>query len=126
MVLQKKKKKKKNLALYIHKEQIVGPENYYDIRKSSGHISWIRQLAFKILTRENDTFLKIYTLYIQKEEIFGPENDHTMRKSPANISWVRAFSLILYKEDPPNLYKIESAYESDNASRIWYFFFLFF
>jgi hypothetical protein len=36
-----------------------------------------------------------------------------MRKSPGYISWLRVFGFILCKEDPPNLYKIEPALESE-------------
>jgi hypothetical protein len=54
-----------------------------------------------------------YTLYIEKEQIAKTKNDHTTRKSLGHISMVRALSLRMSIEDPPNLYKIESALESD-------------
>jgi hypothetical protein len=34
------------------------------------------------------------------------ESDLAMRKSPGHVHWVRSLSLIMYKEDPLNLYKI--------------------
>jgi hypothetical protein len=35
------------------------------------------------------------------------KNDQAMRKSPGHITWVRALGLIMFKEDPPKLYKIK-------------------
>jgi hypothetical protein len=32
-----------------------------------------------------------------------------MRKSPGHVPWVRALSVIIFKEDPLKLYKIEFA-----------------
>jgi hypothetical protein len=65
-----------------------------------------------------------HTLYIQKEQMPGTKNNHATRKSPRHIAWVRALDLILCKQNPPNLYKIESAFESDKGclnggSRKW-------
>jgi hypothetical protein len=37
-----------------------------------------------------------------------------MRKSAGHVSWVRALSLIMWKEDPLKLYKIEFATELIN------------
>jgi hypothetical protein len=110
------------------------------VRKCHGHISWVRALGF-ILFKEDPPnlykiesalesdkwslngwlwnmtyFPKIYTIYIEKEQIAGPKKDNAMRKSHGHISWVRARGFILCKEDPPNLYKIESALESDKWS----------
>jgi hypothetical protein len=39
-----------------------------------------------------------------------------MRKFHGHISWVRALGFMLFEEDPPNLYKIETALESDKWS----------
>jgi tellurite resistance-related uncharacterized protein len=54
-----------------------------------------------------------YAFYIQKEQIAGAKNDHATRKSPGNILCVRALLLILSKENPPKMYKIQFATESD-------------
>jgi hypothetical protein len=51
-----------------------------------------------------------------KEQIESPENDHATRKSHGHIDSVRASGFLICKTDPPNLYKFESAKESDK----WY------
>jgi hypothetical protein len=48
-------------------------------------------------------------IYIEKEQIGGAKNDQATRKSPGHITWVRALGLIIFKEDPSKLYKIEFA-----------------
>jgi hypothetical protein len=62
------------------------------------------------MAQENGDF---YTIDIQKEQIAGPKNDHTMRKTPGPIFLVRDMGFIFRKEDPPKLYKIDSALKSD-------------
>jgi hypothetical protein len=52
-------------------------------------------------------------IYIDKEQIACSKNGHATRKSSGNIVSVRALVLILFKEDPPKLYKNEFATESD-------------
>jgi hypothetical protein len=47
--------------------------------------------------------------YIEKEQIAVQTNDQATRKSPGYITWVRALCLILFKEIPSKLYKIEFA-----------------
>jgi hypothetical protein len=64
----------------------------------------------KRFAQENGVF---YTLYIQKEEMAGTKNDHATWKSLGYICWIRVLSLRMSIEDPPNLYKIESALASD-------------
>jgi hypothetical protein len=51
-------------------------------------------------------------IYIHKEKIEGPENDDATRKSHVHIDWVRDLGLLMCKEDPPNMYKIEFAKET--------------
>jgi hypothetical protein len=67
-------------------------------------------MVFKRLAQENGVF---YTIYIDKEQISETKNDHATRKTLGYISLVRALGFILCTEDPLNLYKIESALESD-------------
>jgi hypothetical protein len=52
-------------------------------------------------------------IYKQNEHIDGPDNDHPTWKSRGHFDWIWALSFIMCKKDPPNLYKIESAKESD-------------
>jgi hypothetical protein len=51
----------------------------------------------------------ISEIYIEKEQMAGAKNDQAARKSPGHITLVRALGLIMFKEDPPKLYKIELA-----------------
>jgi hypothetical protein len=41
------------------------------------------------------------------------KNNHATRKSPEHICWIRALVFILYKDDPPKLYKKESTTKSN-------------
>jgi hypothetical protein len=69
----------------------------------------IRQMVFKRLALEYGVF---NTIYKDKEKIAVHKNGYDMRKSPGYSVWVRALVLILYKEDPAKMYKIEFATES--------------
>jgi hypothetical protein len=55
-------------TIYIEKEQIPGPKKHHAMRKSHGHISWVRALGFKRLALEYGVFSKIFTIYIEKEQ----------------------------------------------------------
>jgi hypothetical protein len=50
-------------------------------------------------------------IYIETEQIACAKNDQATRKSPGNVLWFRALSLLMSKEDPLKLYKIEYASE---------------
>jgi hypothetical protein len=50
-----------------------------------------------------------FRIYIEKEQIGGAKSDQATRKSPGHITLVRALGLIMFKENSPKLYKIESA-----------------
>jgi hypothetical protein len=80
------------------------------MRKSAGHVSWVRALSL-IMWKEDP--LKLYKIefatalincflngrlvnmmllpeiYIEKEQIAGAKNDQAMRKCPGHITWVR-------------------------------------
>jgi hypothetical protein len=64
-------------------------------------------MVFKRLPQKNGVF------YIEKEHIAEIKNDHATRKSLGHISSARALGLTLNIEYPPNLYKIESEFESN-------------
>jgi hypothetical protein len=107
-------------------------ENDLNMRKSPGHIPYVRALGL-FMCKENP--LKLYQIkcatelikwflkgrlvnmmffpeiYIEKEQITGVKNDQATRKYPGHITWVRALSLFICKEDPLQLYKIEFALE---------------
>jgi hypothetical protein len=104
------------------------------MRKSPGHVSWVRALSLIMLKEDPLELYKIdFALELVKWLLNGRlvkfmfffpkfmyrkskplENDLDMRKSPGHVSWVRASSLIMCKEDPLKLYKIKFATELIN------------
>jgi hypothetical protein len=60
-------------------------------------------------------FPKSYTIYIQIEYTAAPKKGQCHAEIPrTDFFSVKAFGLLMWKDDLPNLYKIESALESDN------------
>jgi hypothetical protein len=91
-------------------------ENDIAMRKSPGHVPWVRALGL-FMCKENP--LKLYQIkcatelikrffngmlvnmmflpeiYIEKEQIAGAKNDQPTRKYPGQITWVRALGLFM-------------------------------
>jgi hypothetical protein len=102
------------------------------MRKSPGHVPWVKALGL-FMCKEDP--LKLYKIkfatelikwylngrlvnmmffpeiYIEKEQKAVAKTDQAMRKSPGHITWVRALCLFICKEDPLKLYKIAFAME---------------
>jgi hypothetical protein len=107
------------------------------MRKSPGHITWVRALGLTTFKEDppklykiefslelvkwflNGKLLKLmfFPLKFKKKKNKSPvqKNDQAMRKFPGNVLWVRALSLFMCKEDPLKLYKIEFDWNWSNG-----------
>ena len=116
----------------LNTEKSKSLDNDIAVRKSPGHVSWVRALSLIMWKEDPQKLYKIKfamelinwflngrlvnrmfcpEIYIEKEQIAGAKNDQAMRKSPGHITWVSLSGLFMCKVDPLKLYKIDFALE---------------